>query len=218
MATESIPEVSATLRLEPSIYSLSSGPPTLCLELTSHHNCPITIITDRLGPGWMLRNGTALIITDLTSNCIIEQNKRKPCFIPPPPRVSVPLIESHICTLYPDQPQVFSAPFNVKFRHRLQNGSLVESSTLGRAQGESPDTDRTPSSDPPLVLGHRYMVSLSDDGHLPWHKIRWWEYGTKQELLERGLNGRTVKHGPAPHGGLHVEKLQIKPIIFTCTE
>ncbi|KAI0398884.1 hypothetical protein F4802DRAFT_591719 [Xylaria palmicola] len=214
MAIEDIPRLSAMLRLEPATYSLSSEPSTLYLGITSYHNDPITILTENLSPQWMLRNGTALIITDLDNDCVVEQVKRRPCRIPPPTSVSVPLIESHLYTLYPEQPLVLSAPFSVRFKQQNQSPST----STDPAQEWGSQTDRRSSSTQPFVPGHSYKVSLSGDRHLQWYSIRWWEYGTKEEVLARGLDRRVVRFGNGPHKPISVDISGINPIIFRCTE
>ncbi|KAI1170792.1 hypothetical protein F4777DRAFT_567785 [Nemania sp. FL0916] len=205
MAAENIPRVSATLRLEPCAYSLSK-PPTLHLEITSYHNSPITIFADDLSPEWMLRNGTALIIMDLAGDRVVEQVKRRPCRIPPPSSVSVPLIESKLYTLYPEQPLILAAPFFIN--PKKQNNSSERDI----------ETDERQSDDQPFIPGHRYKVSLSGHRHLPWDSIRWWEHGTKEEVLRRGPDGREVRYGNSPHGTIAVDISRIHPIVFECTE
>ncbi|KAI1111618.1 hypothetical protein F5Y14DRAFT_305140 [Nemania sp. NC0429] len=206
MATGDIPRVSAALYLKPSTYSLSSKPPTLHLEITSYHSSPITIFADRLSPEWMLRNGTALLITDLAGDRVVEQIKRKPCRIPPPSGVFVPLTESKLQTLYPEQPLVLAAPFSINFK-RQNNSSESEARK-----------DERESSDRPLIPSHKYKVSLSGHRHLPWDSIRWWEYGMKDEVLGTGLDGREVRYGRSPHGTILVDTSQIDTIVFDCTE
>ncbi|KAI0508762.1 hypothetical protein F5B22DRAFT_619495 [Xylaria bambusicola] len=213
MATDNIPTVSATLRLEPCIYSLSSEPPTLHLEVTSYHNGPVTTLIDNLSPRWMLRNGTALIVTDLVNDCTVEQTKRRPCRIPPPSKTSVPLIESQLCTLYPKQPLLISAPFFIRFR---QQSALLHATDPIQAVGI--EMDERSGNVHPLVPGHKYKVSLSKDEHLRWDSIRWWRYGTKEEVLKRELDGRAVRYGNSPNGVIAVDTSRVAPIVFTCTE
>ncbi|KAI1108450.1 hypothetical protein F5Y14DRAFT_436163 [Nemania sp. NC0429] len=211
MAAEDIPKVSATLRLEPPIYSISSEPSTLHLEVTSHHHSPITILADNLSVHWMLYNGTAFIITDLASNRVVEQIKRVPTRTPLPSRFSVPVLDWQLYTLYPEEPLLLTGPFFLHFKQLPEKGPEMERDWVSIMGG-------SPSSAQPLLLEHRYMISLSGDEYMRWDKIRWWEYGTKEELLKRGLDGREVTYGAGPHGSISVDTSQIEPIVFKCTE
>ncbi|KAI1195864.1 hypothetical protein F5X97DRAFT_326093 [Nemania serpens] len=213
MSAKDLPnlKVSATLRLDPSTYSLSSEPPTLHLEVTSHYYAPITILADNLSLHWMLSNGTALVITDLSNNRIVEQRKRIPSRTPPPPRYPVSVMDWQLHTLFPGQPLLLSGHFSVPFKQSREN--------YHPGQGCCSEIDRSPSiCAHPLIPGRRYKVSLSGDEHMRWDRIRWWQYGTKDELLDGYLDGREVTYGDGPHGSISIDTSRIDPIVFECAE
>lgn len=195
MATDT-PQVSATLTLDSATYSVSSDkPPHLNLTITSHHKDAITIFADDLSPRLITQTSSALVITDLADNSIIKQTTRTNCRIPPPTKITVPLDESMFYTLYPGRPLTLSAPFT---------GS---SKRPGTANGVD-------SLDP----GHKYMITLSGSQRLQWYKIRWWEYGTKEEVLAKGLDGREVRYGKGPHEPIEIDIQGIReqPIYLDC--
>lgn len=194
MANENMPQISATLGLDKSIYSISSNdPPELKLTVTSHHTEPITIFADDLSPRLMIRTGSVLTITDLSNNKIVKQTRRTHCRIPPPSHVAVPLEESQFHTLFPGQPLTLSAPFQ------------------GSRSGTTAGVDG-------LETGHRYMIGLSGSQRLQWNRICWWEYGTKEEILAKGLDGREVLYGKGPHEAILVDISAIEPIYLECKD
>ena len=68
------PQVSASLSLNPTIYSVSSyAPAQLNLTITSHHTAAITIFADNLSPKLITRTGCALIVIDLADNAVVKQ-------------------------------------------------------------------------------------------------------------------------------------------------
>lgn len=67
------------------------------------------------------------------------------------------------------------------------------------------------------------MLQLAGDSRVPWNTVRWWEYGTKEEVLhpedaEGGLDGRKVRFGAGPHEGIVVDSTAFKGLSFTCVE
>ncbi|KAI1348767.1 hypothetical protein F5Y01DRAFT_291145 [Xylaria sp. FL0043] len=192
-----VPEVAASLNRNPTMYSVSSHEPLLLtLTVTSKYTHPITIFADDLSPRSMTQTGCALIITDLTNNTIVKQTKRTHCRIPLSKKVVVPLDESLFYTLHPSQPLTFSAPFTGSSTSRFSNG----------VDGLKP--------------GHRYMITFSDSRRSQWNRIRWWEYGTKEEVLARGLDGREVRYGKGPHEPIEIDVSGIreKPIYLECMQ
>lgn len=65
------------------------------------------------------------------------------------------------------------------------------------------------------------MVSLSSQSRIYWHIIRWWEYGTKEQILhpegnDGGLDGRKVKFGRGPHEAITIDTKDIGVVAFQC--
>lgn len=116
------------------------------------------------------------------------------CRIPLPSEVAIPLDESQLYTLYPGQPLTLSALFTGSSRPRTANG--VDN----------------------LVPKHKYMITISGSQRLQWYRIRWWEYGTKEELLAKGLDGRQVRYGKGPHEPIEIDTTGIaeQPIYLEC--
>ena len=216
MAQSSAPNVSVALGINPSMHSFSdSEVPSLQLTVTSHHSNPITIYADDLSPKLMLTGG-AFVITDLTNGTEVKQSVRTHCRIPPPTKVSVPLIESLFHTLLPDTPLTISTPFTrarsngvplPKYHTNYEEGIPARSGACG-VDG--------------LEAGHRYALSLSGSHRVPWDSIRWWEYGTKEQVLSGedgvGLDGRTVRYGHGPHETIKLDISGIHALVFECKD
>lgn len=74
-----------------------------------------------------------------------------------------------------------------------------------------------------LEPGHRYALRVAGKRRLPWDVIRWWEYGTKEQVLSldgdgAGLDGRRVRFGPGPHEAIMVDSTSIEVVEFQCRE
>ncbi|KAI0549483.1 hypothetical protein F4679DRAFT_546272 [Xylaria curta] len=191
------PRISASLCLDLDTYSVSSDiPPHLNLTITSHHTDAITIFADDLSPRLITQSGSALIITDLADNTVIKQTTRTNCRIPLPRKVAVSLDESLFYTLYPNRPLTLSTPFTAPSNRRTANG--VDS----------------------LRPGHKYMITLSGSQRLRWNEVRWWEFGTKEEVLAKGLDAREVRYGGGPHEPIEIDITGIseKPIYLNCKQ
>ncbi|KAI1745498.1 hypothetical protein F4680DRAFT_402395 [Xylaria scruposa] len=189
------PRISASLCLDLTIYSVSSDkPPHLNLTITSHYTDAITIFADDLSPRLITQSGSALIITDLADNTVVKQTMRTNCRIPLPKKVTVPLDESLFHTLHPNRPLTLSASFTGPSNRHTANG------------GES------------LKPGHKYMITLSGSQRLRWDRIRWWEYGTKDEVLAKRLDAREVRYGRGPHEPIEIDITGIseRPIYLDC--
>ncbi|KAI1751257.1 hypothetical protein F4782DRAFT_200674 [Xylaria castorea] len=189
------PQVSANLGLNPTTYSVSSDePPHLSLTVTSYYTDAITIFADDLSPRLITQSGCALVITDLADSTIVKQTTRTNCRIPLPQKVAVPLDESLFYSLYPDQSLTLSALFTGSSKRRIANG--VDN----------------------LEPGHKYMITLSGSQRLQWNRIRWWEHGTKDEVLAKGLDGREVRYGRGPHEPIEIDitGMPEKPIYLDC--
>lgn len=223
-----LPKISISIRIDPSTHSFANPhPPTLHLTTTSHHPSPITIYADDLSPKLMLNCGD-FIITDLTTGGThIRQSIRTNCRIPPPTKVSVPLNESLFHTLLPNVPLTLSAPFartgdNPKPLSKIDSVS-AEAETDGRNSNESSAARHGACGVDGLEPGHRYVLSLAIKPRVSWNVVRWWEYGTKEQVL-RGdgdgahLDGRRVKWGPGPHPAIVVDMASVTDVEFECVE
>ena len=219
MGNQSKPIILASISITPATHSYANPQaPKLTLIITSQHSDPITIYADDLSPSLMLACG-AFTITSLTNGCEIKQSVRTNCRIPPPSKVTVPLNEELFHTLLPNDPLTLSAPFS---RSRTESG--------GRPLAKSdPDyaSDRTARFGAcgvdGLEPGNDYVLSLASTPRVHWNTIRWWEYGTKEQVLhpegnESALDGRKVKFGRGPHEAITIDTTSIRPVTFQCRE
>lgn len=219
MESQSRPGISVSLSLSPDTYALASSQiPNLNITITSHYPVPITIYADDLSPSLMLKCG-AFIITSMTTGSEIKQIKSTHCRIPPPSKVAVPLNENLFHTLFPNIPLTLSAPLA-----RNRTG------TSGKPPGKD-YLDYTSHRSAKygacgidaLEPGHKYALSLASNPRVWWDTIRWWEYGTKEQVLhvngnENKLDGRRVKFGPGPHEAIQVDRKSIRVVTFQCLE
>jgi len=189
------PRVSASLSITPATLSVArSAASNLHLTITSHHPDPITIYADDLSPNLMLKCG-AIVITSLSTGTEVQQRRSTHCRIPLQSKVAVPLNERLFYTLLPNAPLTFAAPFILgSTRRGLQGVNGLES-------------------------GEDYLLTLARDSRIPWNSIRWWEYGTKEQVLygddyEHILDGRAVRFGPGPHEAIIVESTSIGAVAF----
>ena len=219
MATHSVPEISASLSVYPVTHHFSYlEAPNLNLKITSQHPDPITIYADDLSPHLMLSCG-ALVINDLTTGCVVPQSCRTCCRIPLPFKVAVALNERLFHTLLPNTPLTLSASFT---RSRTSTGGKP----LAKHDPEyasDRSAKRGACSVDGLEPGHRYALSLAGKPRFYWNSIRWWEYGTKEQVLHvdgdrGGLDGRQVKFGPGPHERILVDTASIGIVEFECRE
>lgn len=219
MENQSKPKISASLSLFPTTHSYANlQAPDLNLTITSHHPDPITIYADDLSPALMLTCG-AFVITALNSGSEVRQSRSTHCRIPPPSKVAVPLNEQLFHTLLPNTPLTLSAPFT---RSRTSTGGKP----LAK---DDPDytSDRSAKHGAcgvdGLEPGQNYTLSLASNPRVIWDIIRWWEYGTKEQVLhadgnESKLDGRAVKFGPGPHEAIMVDSKSIGVVAFQCQE
>ncbi len=219
MANHSVLEISASLSVDPAMHSFAnSQAPNLNLTLTSQYPEPISIYADDVSPKLMLTCG-ALNITDATTGSEVRQSVQTHCCIPPPSKVAVPLNEDLFPTLLPNTPLILSTPF-----------TRSRKSTSGKALAKhDPDYTSDPSAKhgacgvDGLEPGHKYVLSLASKPRVPWDIIRWWEYGTKEQVLHKdgdraGLDGRRVKFGPGRHEAIVVNSARFGFIEFECCE
>lgn len=219
MENQTKPKISASLSLSPATHSYaSSQAPNLNLIITSHHPIPITIYADDLSPKLMLTCG-AFTITDLTTGSEVRQSCSTNCRIPPPSKVAVPLNEQHFHTLLPNTPLTLLAPFT---RSRTSTDGKPLAKDDRNYNSHRTAKHGTCGVDG-LEPGHNYTLSLASNLRVSWNIIRWWEYGTKEQVLhrdsrERKLDGRTVKFGPGPHQAIMVDSKSIGVVAFQCQE
>lgn len=221
MEYHAIPKISLSVRIEPATHSFaSSQPPSLVLTITSLHPDPITIYADDLSPKLMITCG-AFTITDLATGTEIRQSVRTHCRIPPPTKIAVPLNESLFHTLLPNTPLTLSAPFT---RSRTSTGDkplskydpVYTDSRNGSTRYGVYGVDG-------LEPGHSYALSLASKPRVFWNIIRWWEYGTKEQVLcvkgdGIGLDGRRVKWGHGPHPAIVVDIASVEAVEFACLQ
>ncbi|KAI0425313.1 hypothetical protein F5Y09DRAFT_352360 [Xylaria sp. FL1042] len=189
------PTISASFGLNPTTYAVSTDEaPYLTLTIISSYTHSITIFADDLSPRLITQTGCTLVITGLTDNTDVKQTTRTHCRIPLPRKVAVPFDESLFYILLPGQPLIPLAPFTGSSKSRSPNG----------VDGLKP--------------GQRYVITLSGSQRFQWNRIRWWEYGTKEELLAKGLDGREVRYGRGPHEPIEIDisGIQGNPIYLDC--
>ena len=218
----------------------------------------ITIYADDLSPKLMLTCG-AIIITDLTTGTEVRQKTRTHCRIPPPFKVTVTLNHQLFHTLLPNTPLRLSAPFTRSRGGRAAaNGGSGSSSSEKSQANHDPDSaardDNGLSSASSsstttkhgaygggggggvvvdgLEPGHRYLLSIAAENksRVPWHVVRWWEFGTKEEVLSAGtatgdgdgdgggLDGRQVRFGPGPHEAIVIDSKTVGVVEFECRD
>ena len=221
MEDDSVPKISVSIQIEPATHSFtSSQPPSLNLTITSHHPDPITIYADDLSPKLMLSCG-AFKITDLPTDAEIRQAVRTHCRIPPPTRIAVPLNESLFHTLLPNIPLTISAPFT---RSRTSTGDKpLSKHDPAYSHGSDSSARYGACGVDGLEPGNRYALRLASKPRMFWNVIRWWEYGTKEQVLGgKGdgaeLDGRRVKWGPGPHPAIVVDMTSAEAVVFECRE
>ena len=133
----------------------------------------------------------------------MRQRRSTRCKIPPPSKVAVPLNEQLFRTLLPGTPLVFSAPF---YSTLLAKDDPNYAAGGGGVDGLEP--------------GHRYVLALADNPRVSWNFIRWWEYGTKEQVLrgEKKLDGRAVRFDPGPHEAIIIDSKSVRDVAFQCPE
>ncbi|KAI0157286.1 hypothetical protein GGR57DRAFT_461461 [Xylariaceae sp. FL1272] len=207
MATEELPRVTATLQLDPPTYSISCEPPKLRIGLTSHHHAPITVLGLFLAPELMLLLGRDLIVTDLTDGFDFQLSKRHRCFQEPPKRIKVRVPESRLHTLHPGTETVLETPFRIRLTDISQAASM-NGRMLSHLIVEATEPQ-------PFIPSHKYQITLSPKSS-QWTWIQWWDYGTKEEILEHTTDGRAMLHRRCPRGDIEVDTSGIEPIVFEC--
>ena len=219
MDNQSKPEISVSISITPATHSYASPQaPKLNLIITSHHSDPITIYADDLSPSLMLACG-AFTITCLTTGCEVKQTVRTHCRIPLPSKVPVPLNEQLFHTLLPNHPLTLSAPFS---RSRTDTGGRPlpqlhpDYASDRRARSGACGIDG-------LEPGNDYVLSLARTPRIPWNIIRWWEYGTHEQVLypdgnESALDGWKVRFSRGPHEAITIDTTSIGVVTFHCRE
>lgn len=217
MANHTQPKISASLSLEPTTHSFSSlQVPMLNLTLLLDYHKPITIYADDLSPSLMIRHG-AFIIHYRSSGAEVKQNVRTFCRFPPPTKVPVRLDESRFYTLLPYTPLTLSSPFTRK----PEGGKPRAASDPGYLNDRSSSNGSCGVDG--LEPGYDYVLSLASQPRISWYRIRWWEYGTKDDVFHPNgnanhLDARNVKFSPGPHQPIEVDTSSLRPIEFRCEE
>ena len=166
----------------------------------------------------MLKCG-AFAITSLTNGCEIKQTISTHCRIPPPSKIAVSLNEQLFHTLSPNTPLTLSAPFT---RSRNSTGGKpfakddADFASDGLAKRGACGVDG-------LEPGQDYVLRLAGKPRVLWDVVRWWEYGTKEQVLGKegdgdGLDGRRIKFGPGPHEAIKVDSTGVRAVVFRCQE
>lgn len=219
MDNKSKPIISVSISITPATYSYADQQaPNLNLIVTSHYSEPITIYADDLSPSLMLACG-AFTITSLANGCEIKQSVRTHCRIPLPSKVAVPLNEKLFHTLLPNEPLTLSAPFS---RSRTETGgrplpkSHPDYASDRRARSGACGVDG-------LEPGNDYVLRLASSPRVHWNVIRWWEYGTREQVLhpdgkESALDGRKVRFSRGPHEEIRIDTTSIGAVTFHCRE
>lgn len=122
-------------------------------------------------------------------------------------------------TLLPNTPLILSAPFA---RSRTSTGGKPLAKHDPEYAGDF-SAKRGACGVDGLEPGHRYTLSLAGKPRFFWNSIRWWDYGTKDQVLyadghRGGLDGRKVKFGPGPHERILVDTASIGFVEFECGE
>ena len=152
---------------------------------------------------------TSRISGDKRERRYSTQSRRTHCRIPPPTRVQVTLDPNLFYTLRPLVPLVLSTPF------------AWPSGDQGQFRATS-DPRYGPIRDPchgidGLRPDSRYVLTLSKRSRILWHRIRWWQYGIKDNILAAAdLDPRRVKYSPGPHDPIEIDTSHISPIWFSC--
>lgn len=215
-----MPTISVSISITPATHSYANQEaPNLNLTTTSHYLEPITIFADDLSPSLMLACG-AFTITCLNNGCEIKQACRMHCRMPPPTKVVVPVIEQLFYTLLPNEPITISAPFS---RNRPETGGKPLAKSDPAYVSEQVRTSSDASGVDGLEPGNDYLLTLASTPRVHWKTIRWWEYGTKEQVLhlngkESALDGRQVRWGRAPHEPIMIDTTSISPVTFHCRE
>lgn len=158
----------------------------------------------------MLKIG-AFTITTITG-AEIHQVTSTGCRIPPNSKVIVTLDEDDFHTLLPNVLMTLSRPFT---RHREGGKPLAKndpeylSHMFAKYGVHGVDG---------LEVGGEYVLGLKEKPRVRWDHVRWWEYGTKEEVLGKGLDGRKVRYGKAPHEAIVVDRSGVEPVRFSCVE
>lgn len=217
MANHTQPKISASLSLDPTTHSFSSSQaPKLNLTLLLDYHEPITIYADDLSPSLMVTCG-AFTIHYCSSGAEVKQNLRTLCRIPPPTKVPVNLDESLFHTLLPYTPFTLSSSFT-----RKPESGKPRAASDPEYLGDRSARHGSCGVDG-LEPGYDYVLSLAGQPRMFWHRIRWWEYGTKDDVLHpngaaKELDARKVKFSPGPYQPIEVDTSSLRPIEFRCEE
>ena len=193
-----LPKILVSAKLDPPVLSLSNkAASNLVLALISTHEKPITFFGDDVSPKVMLLYAAFKKF---------RPKHQRICFQPwahllqntPAHKSSSAMREHLFHTLMPNTPLGSSAPFAPNIKRLIKSHS---------------DTDPHP---PPhssmhglaaLPPGQWYLLVIDESTRIRWNYVRWWDYGTKDEVLNPGgkkLDGRKVAHSLGPHPAIEI--------------
>ena len=204
------PKVSASLSLSPMVFSETSAP-KLSLSITSHHSTPITIYAEDLSPTIMLKCGVLSIIS-LTTGAKIPQHSSRRCKIPLPFKVKIPLLEERFFTLAPELPVTFTEPF-LPYRTVFEDKSLA----MKKLAGSDHESATNRGYGVEGLVPDDYVLHLTPQStwQVDWTHVRWWDYGTKEEVLSQGLDGRPFRYSPGPYEPLLIDTSPVTATLYT---
>ena len=148
----------------------------------------------------------------------VKQVKSTHCEIPLPPRAVVKLYENLFYTLLPNTPLTLSTPFT---RRRPSSGDKLLAGSDPNYRNDDVSGDASYGVDG-LEVGD-YVLKLASTPRVYWYSIRWWKYGTKEEVLNGGgdeckLDARAVRFGRGPHEAIKVDSAAHEVVLFQCRE
>lgn len=147
----------------------------------------------------------AFTIHDLRNGMEVPQVVRTSCRIEPPSKVQLKLDEVKFLTLQPSTPVTLSAPFS--------------RSSPPRAASDPAYTQKRACGVDGLEPGGHYLLTLENDTRSHWHHVRWWEFGTREEVLGGGdLDAREVMFRSGLHEPLDIDTSLARPVEFRCIE
>ena len=112
-----------------------------------------------------------------------------------------------------------SAPFNL---NQVVSSEKPLTENDPQDGGESSASHETSGANE-LKIGHRYSLGLASVSRVNWRFVRWWEYGTKEEVLRpdgegRRLDGRRVAFERGPHEAIEIDVSAAGDVRFECVE
>lgn len=159
----------------------------------------------------------AFAIHECSSGAEMKQSLRTLCRIPSPTTVPVDLDEGLFHVLLPFTPLTFSSSFTREpegGKPRAASDPEYLSDRLAKHGSCGVDG---------LEPGHDYVMTSARQPRMFGYRIRWWECGTKDDVLNpnggaNGLGARKVKFSPGPHEPIEIDRSSLRPVGFRCEE